>query len=103
MSPPLQAARVRKQQLPPTSNLQTHPYCPPWGCLQFLGLMSIDPIELEIFRHGGGTAEQKAEADIVWPLVSAKGHRLLVTLLLMNFCANEAMPIVLDKCVSLPG
>mmetsp|Transcript_41535 Transcript_41535/g.77830 ORF Transcript_41535/g.77830 Transcript_41535/m.77830 type:complete len:556 (-) Transcript_41535:281-1948(-) len=63
----------------------------------FLGLMSIDPIELEIFRHGGGTAEQKAEADIVWPLVSAKGHRLLVTLLLMNFCANEAMPIVLDK------
>ncbi|GAB2266461.1 DUF21 domain-containing protein At4g14240 [Dionaea muscipula] len=60
-----------------------------------LGLMSLSLVDLEILRRSGSPAEQKQAAAIL-PVVK-KQHQLLVTLLLCNAVAMEAMPIYLDK------
>ncbi|XP_062144386.1 putative DUF21 domain-containing protein At1g03270 isoform X2 [Alnus glutinosa] len=60
-----------------------------------LGLMSLGLVELEILQRSGTTAEKKQAAAIL-PVVQ-KQHQLLVTLLLCNACAMEALPIYLDK------
>ena len=75
-----------------------------------MGLVSLDILELRILietderdcrdeeeRHE--LRRDKAYAQRVYPLVS-RHHQLLVTLLLMNSAANEAMPIFLDEIVS---
>ncbi|KAE8725958.1 putative DUF21 domain-containing protein [Hibiscus syriacus] len=60
-----------------------------------LGLMSLGPDELEILQRSGTSSEKKQAAAIL-PVVQ-KQHQLLVTLLLCNAAAMEALPIYLDK------
>lgn len=63
-----------------------------------LGLMSLGLVELEILQRSG-TSTEKKQAAIILPVVQ-KQHQLLVTLLLCNACAMEALPIYLDKMFS---
>ncbi|KAI3819314.1 hypothetical protein L1987_13141 [Smallanthus sonchifolius] len=60
-----------------------------------LGLMSIGVVELEIL-HRSGTNREKKQAAAILPVVQRQ-HQLLVTLLLCNAAAMEALPIYLDK------
>ncbi|THG16534.1 DUF21 domain-containing protein At4g14240-like isoform X1 [Camellia sinensis] len=60
-----------------------------------LGLMSLGLVELEILQRSG-TASEKRQAAVILPVVQ-KQHQLLVTLLLCNACAMEALPLYLDK------
>lgn len=60
-----------------------------------LGLMSLDLVELEVLQRSGTPVEQKQAAAIL-PVVK-KQHQLLVTLLLCNAIAMEALPIFLDN------
>lgn len=60
-----------------------------------LGLMSLDQVELEVLKRSGSRREQKYAAAIA-PVVS-NAHFLLVTLLLCNACAMEALPLFLDS------
>ncbi|XP_022762002.1 DUF21 domain-containing protein At4g14240-like [Durio zibethinus] len=60
-----------------------------------LGLMSLGLVELEILQRSGTPTEKKQAAAIL-PVVQ-KQHQLLVTLLLCNAAAMEALPIYLDK------
>ncbi|XP_024982114.1 DUF21 domain-containing protein At4g14240 isoform X2 [Cynara cardunculus var. scolymus] len=60
-----------------------------------LGLMSLGVVELEILQRSGTNREKKQAAAIL-PVVQ-KQHQLLVTLLLCNAAAMEALPIYLDK------
>lgn len=60
-----------------------------------LGLMSLNLVELEILQRTGSSTEKKQAAAII-PVLQ-KQHQLLVTLLLFNACAMEALPIYLDK------
>ncbi|KAG9151101.1 hypothetical protein Leryth_002671, partial [Lithospermum erythrorhizon] len=60
-----------------------------------LGLMSLGLVELEILQRSG-TPSQKKQAAIIFPVVQ-KQHQLLVTLLLCNAGAMEALPLYLDK------
>ncbi|KAG2442805.1 hypothetical protein HXX76_002884 [Chlamydomonas incerta] len=60
-----------------------------------LGLMSLDSVELEVLLRSGTPKEQKYARKIM-PLIKS-GHHLLVTLLLCNAMAMEALPLFLDK------
>ncbi|XP_074569832.1 DUF21 domain-containing protein At4g14240-like isoform X2 [Curcuma longa] len=60
-----------------------------------LGLMSLGLVDLEILQRSGTLTEKKQAAKIL-PVVQ-KQHQLLVTLLLCNAAAMEALPIYLDK------
>lgn len=60
-----------------------------------LGLMSLGLVELEILQRSGSPSE-KRQAAVIFPVVQ-KQHQLLVTLLLCNAAAMEALPIYLDK------
>ncbi|KAK3016234.1 hypothetical protein RJ639_006473, partial [Escallonia herrerae] len=60
-----------------------------------LGLMSLGLVELEILQRSG-TLKEKTQAAVIVPVVQ-KQHQLLVTLLLCNAAAMEALPIYLDK------
>ncbi|KAI8473576.1 MAG: hypothetical protein J3K34DRAFT_518869 [Monoraphidium minutum] len=60
-----------------------------------LGLMSMDAVDLEVLRRSGTPREQRYAAGIL-PLVSHQ-HFLLVTLLLCNAVAMEALPLFLDR------
>jgi metal transporter CNNM len=62
-----------------------------------MGLLSIDPLEMAIKVKSGTPAEQR-QARRIAPLLAGH-HRLLVTLLLFNAAANEALPLFLDKLV----
>ncbi|KAH0706303.1 DUF21 domain-containing protein At4g14240-like [Solanum tuberosum] len=60
-----------------------------------LGLMSLGLVELEILQRSG-TRSEKDQAATILPVVQ-KQHQLLVTLLLCNAAAMEALPLYLDK------
>ncbi|KAI4342775.1 hypothetical protein MLD38_027359 [Melastoma candidum] len=60
-----------------------------------LGLMSLGLVELEILQRSGTDTEKKQAAAIL-PVVQ-KQHQLLVTLLLCNAAAMEALPLYLDR------
>lgn len=60
-----------------------------------LGLMSLDDVELEVLRRSGNS-RQRACAERIRPVIS-NPHRLLVTLLVCNAIAAEALPLVLDR------
>jgi hypothetical protein len=64
-----------------------------------IGLMSIEPLELEI-KERIGTVEERSQAHRLLPLLNRR-HLLLVTLLLFNAAAAEALPLFLDALV--PG
>ncbi|XP_041354471.1 DUF21 domain-containing protein At4g14240-like isoform X2 [Gigantopelta aegis] len=60
-----------------------------------MGLLSLDLMTLNILKDGG-TPKQKKHACRILPIVK-RHHLLLVTLLLGNAAAVEAMPIFLDR------
>jgi metal transporter CNNM len=62
-----------------------------------LGLLSLDPTTLHVLSVGGKPDEQKYAKRIA-PLVK-RHHLLLVTLLLSNATAMEALPLFLDNLV----
>jgi metal transporter CNNM len=62
-----------------------------------IGLASIDRLALEIEAKGNPKA--KKSADKIFPVID-KYHWMLVTLLLLNAIAMEAMPLFLDKLLS---
>ena len=69
------------------------------GCMSglTLGLLSLDIVELEVLKRSGSDQEKRCAQQII-PIVK-NAHYLLVTLLLCNAAAMEALPIVLDKLV----
>ena len=62
-----------------------------------MGLLSLDPLDLLIKIRTSDPATS-AQAQAVLPIVT-NHHRLLVTLLLINAGANEALPLFLDELV----
>ncbi|PNW70423.1 hypothetical protein CHLRE_17g719250v5 [Chlamydomonas reinhardtii] len=60
-----------------------------------LGLMSLDTVELEVLKRSG-TPEERACAIKIMPVIKHQ-HYLLVTLLLCNAAATEALPLFLDR------
>lgn len=62
-----------------------------------MGLMSLDVLNLTILQKSG-TAVERVHASRIRPLVE-RHHLLLVTLLLCNAAAAEALPIFLDRLV----
>lgn len=63
-----------------------------------LGLMSMDKVDLEVLKRSGTATEKKYAARIM-PVVS-KPHLLLVTLLLCNAIAMEALPLFIDRLLT---
>mmetsp|Transcript_2569 Transcript_2569/g.3409 ORF Transcript_2569/g.3409 Transcript_2569/m.3409 type:complete len:507 (+) Transcript_2569:51-1571(+) len=63
-----------------------------------IGLMSLDVMNLRILMHSGTATERKYATKIL-PVVE-RHHHLLVTLLLCNAMAMEALPIFLDQVMS---
>lgn len=63
-----------------------------------LGLMSIDPLTLHIKMRAAATKEERDQAGALLPIVN-QHHLLLVTLILLNSMANEALPIFLNALV----
>lgn len=63
-----------------------------------IGLMSLDEISLEVIKNGGDPKERKYAEKII-PVIK-RHHLLLVTLLLANAAAMEALPIFLDRISS---
>uniref|UniRef100_A0A7N0U6U8 CNNM transmembrane domain-containing protein n=1 Tax=Kalanchoe fedtschenkoi TaxID=63787 RepID=A0A7N0U6U8_KALFE len=66
-----------------------------FGSFLWFTYAGISCFLLEILQRSGTPAEKKQAAAIL-PVVQ-KQHQLLVTLLLCNACAMEALPIYLDK------
>ena len=66
-----------------------------------LGLMGLDLVELEVLRRSG-TPKQKWEAREVSKLLKHP-HLILVTLLLCNAAALEALPLTLHRVVGEVG
>ncbi|KAH7372541.1 hypothetical protein KP509_17G008700 [Ceratopteris richardii] len=64
-----------------------------------LGLMSLDLVKMEVLQRSGTPMEQM-QAEAIY-LVGKKQHELLVTLLLCNAVAMEALPIFLDEIFDL--
>eukprot|EP00053_Salpingoeca_punica_P016101 m.150207 g.150207 ORF g.150207 m.150207 type:complete len:437 (+) comp16877_c0_seq1:161-1471(+) len=62
-----------------------------------LGLLSLDPMDLDVIIQGG-SAHEKRCASRIRPLVK-RHHMLLVTLLLCNAGVNESLPLFLDDMV----
>ena len=60
-----------------------------------IGLLSLDITSLEVLGKGGHPSEQRYAKWIV--KIVKHHHWLLVTLLLANACAVEAMPIFLNQ------
>ena len=59
-----------------------------------LGLLSLDALDLEVLARSGTPAERRHAAAIK-PLVERQ-HLMLVTLLLVNAAAMEALPLVME-------
>jgi metal transporter CNNM len=64
-----------------------------------MGLLSLDPLLLLIKVRAGATQKERDEAASLLPIVK-QHHLLLVTLLLLNSLANEALPLFLEVLVS---
>lgn len=60
-----------------------------------LGLMSLDDVEMEIMIKSGKSTERK-HAEKIRSIIS-NPHKLLVTLVVWNAIAAEALPLVLDR------
>lgn len=64
-----------------------------------LGLLGLDPLLLLIKERAADSMAERTAASRLLPVVQ-QHHRLLVTLLLMNAVANEALPLFLEQLVS---
>lgn len=62
-----------------------------------MGLLSLDVTKLEIKAMTGSVVD-RADAEAILPIVK-RHHLLLVTLLLFNSMANEALPVFLSALV----
>jgi metal transporter CNNM len=60
-------------------------------------MLALDKRQLQ-FMEVSGTESEKHSARSILPLLE-NHHKLLVTLLLLNSIANEALPIFLDRLV----
>ena len=60
-----------------------------------MGLLSLDKMSLEVLKRGGKPKQKKYATRIL--LIVKRHHLLLVTLLLANALAVEAMPVFLSK------
>ncbi|RHY28677.1 hypothetical protein DYB32_005776 [Aphanomyces invadans] len=63
-----------------------------------MGLLSLDQLNLQILQTSG-TDDEKDQAEKLLPIVK-QHHLLLVTLLLFNAAANEALPVFLSRIVT---
>ena len=63
-----------------------------------LGMLGLDPLMLLIKQRASNDPIEREQASNLLPIVK-QHHRLLVTLLLMNAVANEALPIFLEALV----
>jgi Mg2+/Co2+ transporter CorB len=63
-----------------------------------LGMLDLDPLMLLIKERAAAKPVERRQAKRLLPMVK-QHHRLLVTLLLMNSIANEALPIFLEALV----
>jgi metal transporter CNNM len=63
-----------------------------------LGMLGLDPLMLLIKERAAESPIEREQARKLIPIIN-QHHRLLVTLLLMNAVANEALPIFLEKMV----
>jgi metal transporter CNNM len=97
-------------------NLYLRPSCDPvafWVCIvtiltmlvvsavmagMLMGYMSMDKLNMRILTMEG-TTEEKQQAQKVLPIIH-QGHSVLVSLLLVNAAALEALPILLNRIVS---
>lgn len=61
-----------------------------------LGIMSLDELHLHIKIRAGNDPDEQAHAEALLPLVQDR-HLVLVSLLLMNFLADETLPLFLDN------
>lgn len=64
----------------------------------FLGLMTLDAFELQVIKRSSLDEDERKYAAALYPIVKDR-HLLLVTLLILNALAYEALPIFLDKMV----
>ncbi|KAL3826803.1 hypothetical protein ACHAXA_000629 [Cyclostephanos tholiformis] len=65
-----------------------------------LGMLSLDPVYLEIKRRSSDVGSlERQRSELLLPLIASqkRRHRLLVSLLLLNSLANEALPLFLDE------
>jgi metal transporter CNNM len=100
-----------------TSTYMFHVFCTV-GCILFaalaagltMGMVSLEPFDMKILMEANEAdclseverdelRKEKEYAESLYPLVS-RHHLLLVTLLLMNSIANEALPLFLNEIVS---
>lgn len=66
-----------------------------------LGMLGLDPLLLLVKERAADALSERQAASRLLPIVKQR-HRLLVTLLLMNAAANEALPLFLEQLVSPP-
>jgi len=64
-----------------------------------MGMLSIDPLMLLVKIRSAHSQEEKEQAEALLPIIK-QHHLLLVTLLLLNSIANEALPLFLENLVS---
>ena len=64
-----------------------------------MGMLSLDPLMLLVKIRASRSPDEKRQAESLLPIVK-QHHLLLVTLLLLNSLANEALPLFLEKLLS---
>ncbi|KAL3822844.1 hypothetical protein ACHAXA_011481 [Cyclostephanos tholiformis] len=65
-----------------------------------LDMLSLDPVYLEIKRRSSDVGSpERQSSELLLPLIASqtRRNRLLVSLLLLNSLANEALPLFLDE------
>jgi ankyrin repeat/SOCS box protein 13/metal transporter CNNM len=60
-----------------------------------VGILSLDPLTLKVVSESGATEKQRNRAKRLLPLVK-RHHLVLVSLVLANAAAVEAMPVFLN-------
>ena len=64
-----------------------------------MGVVSLDELDLRV-KARSGSVDERGYAALLLPLIQrVPRHQLLVTLLLLNSVANEALPLFFDKLV----
>lgn len=100
-SPPRRLGETTSDEAPWYFNLLAAFFCVSLAAVAAgltLGMLAMDPLMLLIKERAGETDEERKMASALLPIVNQR-HRLLVTLLLMNSIANEALPIFLEALV----
>jgi hypothetical protein len=75
------------------------------GCMSgmTMAIVGIDPTFVEITTRAGNEAQRRHARRVAWFVSPAGYHWTLVTLLMANACATEALPIFLDKAMGEVG